>query len=97
MAAEGSLNLLEVCEEICGTQVDLSVWRSKIMEEMASKEDDTEVEVGEIVQVYQINLWQYFSLIHSCHIPEFKTGRELSSSGDTVPEWNVDYRLYRPA
>ncbi|XP_057377955.1 guanine nucleotide-binding protein-like 1 [Daphnia carinata] len=50
MAAEGALKLLEVCEDVCGMQVDLSAWRSKIIEEMTSKGDDEELEIGEVIQ-----------------------------------------------
>lgn len=31
--------------------VDLSGWRTKVMEEMAAKDDDVEMEVGEVIQV----------------------------------------------
>ena len=30
--------------------VDLSTWRSKIMEEMTCKEDEVETEIGEVIQ-----------------------------------------------
>lgn len=72
MAAEGALNLLKVCEEVCGAQgklhwnflliinfdlfyltlktVDLGAWRAKILEEIAAKDEDTHVEIGEVIQ-----------------------------------------------
>jgi len=50
MAAEGAINLLEVCENICGDQVDLSAWRNKIKEEMEIVDENTDIEIGEFIQ-----------------------------------------------
>ncbi|XP_018572298.1 guanine nucleotide-binding protein-like 1 isoform X2 [Anoplophora glabripennis] len=56
MAAEGTLQILEECKKLVGTNVDLTSWENKIKEETneelkASESDDEKVEVGETIQL----------------------------------------------
>jgi len=56
MAAEGAITLLEVCQKICGDQVDLSAWRAKIEEEFEMDDEDADVKIGEFVQDKKPNI-----------------------------------------
>ena len=52
MAAEGAMSLLQVCEGLVGTQLDLSSWREKITAEMndaGQEEAETDLKIGTVV------------------------------------------------
>ncbi|KAL1117305.1 hypothetical protein AAG570_004631, partial [Ranatra chinensis] len=51
MAAEGAQQLLDACKDIVKDNVDLSSWQMKIMEEMTMEYEDTEIEIGETVEL----------------------------------------------
>ncbi|KAJ8962963.1 hypothetical protein NQ314_005680 [Rhamnusium bicolor] len=58
MAAEGTLQILEICKELVGDNVDLTSWESKIKQEMNeefNEVDDEKLEVEETVTLKTVN------------------------------------------
>lgn len=57
MAAEGTQQILEVCKKLVGDSVDLTLWETKIKEEMDIEYVDAEekVEIGETVHMKSVD------------------------------------------
>lgn len=75
--------------------VDLSAWRSKITEEIASKGDDEELEIGEVIQQVSTRLNSNLS-ISACNPSILAIGKETRCrlpSTRTIPKRHVDYRM----
>ncbi|CAH1169968.1 unnamed protein product [Phaedon cochleariae] len=62
MAAEGTQQILEVCQKLVGDKVDLSSWQKKIKEEMSDEVADSEddgPEIGETLHVKSVDTQFY--------------------------------------
>lgn len=61
MAAEGTQQILEVCQTLVGDHVDLTSWQNKIKEELHTEvdEDEEQIDIGKTVEIKTVNTQYY--------------------------------------